>query len=239
MLLAIDIGNTNIVFGLFEKNRLVYTQRCETQDKNLHSDLQTILKKTTRVVYASVVPSLDKEFLKILHNTHPLVVTWQTPMPIKISTEAPEKIGIDRLVNAAAAHHKYKKDLLVIDLGTATTFDCVTEGGEFLGGAIAPGLKTSAENLFQRAEKLSAMAIVRPKEIIGKNTATAVQSGIYFGYLSLLQGMIDRVKKAFSTQALVVATGGLSELFSHEENCFDVHEENLTLEGLNLIASKL
>lgn len=239
MLLAIDIGNTNTVFGLFEKNRLVSTERYETRDKNLNSNLQKILKKATCVVTASVVPSLDEEFLKILNDHHPLIVTWQTRMPIKISVEAPEKVGIDRLVNAVMAHHKYKKDMIVIDLGTATTFDCVTGNGKFLGGAIAPGFKTSAKNLFERAEKLAKIPIVRPKEIIGKNTVAAVQSGLYFGHLSLLQGMIAKVKKSFSANALVVATGGLAQLFAHEENCFDVHEENLTLEGLHLIASKL
>lgn len=207
MLLAIDIGNTNIVLGLFDDNRLVATERLETKGSTQEA-VQKFLKKATRVVYASVVPSLDDKFLSTLKDFNPLVITYQTVLPIKICVDQPAQVGIDRIVNAVMAHHKYKKDLIVIDLGTATTFDCVSQAGEFLGGAIAPGLKTSAENLFVRAEKLQARPIVKPKELIGKNTRDSVQSGIYFGYLSLLQGMIDKMKKSFSPTALVVATGG-------------------------------
>jgi len=184
------------------------------------------------------VPSLDGNLQNILSHYPHSVINHQSKLNLKLSVDSPEKVGIDRLVNASYAHYKYPGDIIVIDLGTATTIDYITHEGEFLGGVIAPGLKTSADNLFSKAEKLNSIAITKPDFLIGKDTNQCLQSGIYFGYLSLLEGLIDKFKKEFSRETTVIATGGLATLFS-DSSLIDHFEENLTLEGMKHIDSEV
>ena len=165
----------------------------------------------------------------------PLVVGDDVDAGIPILYDNPKEVGADRIVNAVAGYDKYHQSLIIIDFGTATTFDCVSSSGEYLGGAISPGISISAEALFQRTSKLPRVDIAQPPTAIGKNTVASMQSGLFYGYVSLVEGMVRRIKDEMQSSPLVIATGGQVELIAHETDVIKHVEPFLTLEGLRLI----
>lgn len=249
MLLAIDIGNTNIVLGVFKGEKLLATWRVATAIHKTEDEYGALLldlmplrnieiKDITGAAVCSVVPSLLSTFEQLCQrffNLEPLVVEAGIKTGIRIAMDNPKEVGADRIVNAAAAHHLYGGPLIVIDLGTATTFDAVSREGDYLGGAIAPGIKIAAEALFMRTAKLPQVELAPPKKAIGKNSIAAIQSGIIFGYVGLIEGLVARIKKEMGGQVKVIATGGLAEIIARETKAIDAIEKDLTLLGLRLI----
>ncbi len=249
MLLALDIGNTNIIAGVFQGEKLRATWRMATSVHRLVDEYAIILLgllqnrdisagEIKEVVMCSVVPPLTETFenlAKQYWGVSPLVVEAGVKTGVRIQMENPREVGADRVVNAAAAHRLYGGPLIVIDMGTATTFDAVSKEGDYLGGAIAPGIGIAAEALFQRTAMLPRVEMVRPSRAIGKNTATAIQSGIIFGYSGLIEGVVSRIKHEMGGQVKVVATGGLAEVMAKETVVIDVVNPDLTLQGLRLV----
>lgn len=249
MILVLDVGNTNIVVGVFKGKNLVYNWRIST-NKDKTSDEYGIqirvlfhysgvkYEDIEAVVISSVVPpvmpALEGMALKYF-GIKPLVVGpgVKTSMPIRYDN--PKEVGADRIVNAVAAYEIYGGPLIVVDFGTATTFDAISKDGEYMGGAIAPGIGISTEALYTKAAKLPRIELIKPKTVIGKTTVTSMQSGIIYGFVGQTDGIITRMKKEMGGQAFVVATGGLAELISNESQSIDKVDSNLTLEGLRLI----
>jgi type III pantothenate kinase len=249
MLLAIDIGNTNVVLGVFENERLIENWRVGTNTQITPDEYAMIFKdlfgfaklefsQITGVIISSVVPPLlplmtemSQKYFKIA----PLIVTHELKTGITIRYDNPKEVGADRIVNAAAAYKLYGGPIIIVDFGTATTFCAVTERGEYLGGAICPGMKISAEALFQRASKLPRVELVKPATVIGADTVSAMQAGIIYGYAGLVDGIVERMKKELSSQSKVVATGGLAELIAPETRSIEETRPQLTLEGLSLL----
>ncbi len=249
MLLAVDIGNTNVVWGLFRHGTLVAHWRIATDTKktadeygalflNLLSHSGQIAAQVTGAILSSVVPALTDSFTVMIescfHRT-PLIVTADTPTGLTIRYANPKEIGSDRLVNAAAAFQKYPRDLIVVDFGTATTFCAITRSAEYLGGVIAPGLGISAEALFARAAKLSKVELIRPKSVIGVDTASSIQAGLLYGYAGLVDSLVRRVEQELGRTAFVIATGGLAPVIAPETHSIHKVEPFLTLEGLELL----
>ncbi len=249
MLLAIDIGNTNVVLGVFEGERLRESWRVGTKASITADEYAMIVKdlfafsgidfrQIDGIIISTVVPpllSIMTEMSRKYFKIEPLVVTSELKTGITLSYENPREIGADRIVNAAAAFRLYGGPLIIIDFGTATTFCAVTAQGEYLGGAITPGVKISAEALYQRAAKLPRVELTRPRTIIGRDTVSAMQAGILYGYAGLVDGIVDRMKKELSPDARVIATGGLAELVTPETRSAIEVRPNLTLEGLRFI----
>ncbi len=249
MLLAIDIGNTNVVLGVFEGERLRESWRVGTKASITADEYAVIVKdlfafsgidfrQIDGIIISTVVPpllSIMTEMSSKYFKIDPLVVTSELKTGITLSYENPREIGADRIVNAAAAFRLYGGPLIIIDFGTATTFCAVTANGEYLGGAITPGVKISAEALYQRAAKLPRVELTRPRTIIGRDTVSAMQAGILYGYAGLVDGIVERMKKELSPDARVIATGGLAELVTPECRSAIEVRPNLTLEGLRMI----
>jgi len=249
MLLAIDIGNTNVVLGVFDKEKLVENWRVGTNAqitpdeyamifKDLFGFAGLEFKQVTGVIISTVVPPLLPvmvEMSKKYFRLEPMVVTHEIKAGITIRYDNPKEIGADRIVNAAAAYKFYGGPVIIVDFGTATTFCAVTKKGEYLGGAITPGVKISAEALFQRASKLPRVELAKPAKVIGADTVSAMQAGIIYGYAGLVDGIVERMKKELSPDARVVATGGLAELISSETRTIQEIKPLLTLEGLRLL----
>ncbi len=249
MLLVIDIGNTNIVFGIFEGKEIIShwrigTDRAKTSDEygvlfiNLFDVKGINLRSIKCAAISCVVPQLLETLncmLKSYFDVNPLIIEpgIKTGMPILYKN--PKEVGADRIVNAVAAFDKYKRSIIIVDFGTATTFDCVSENGEYLGGAIAPGLIISAEALFGAASKLPKVEIVKPKTVVGKTTVHSIQSGLVYGYAGLVDGIVERIQKEMGTSPKVIATGGLASLIAPESRTIDKVDEFLTLKGLRLI----
>ena len=251
MLLAIDIGNTHTVLGIYYKNNLkehfrvasnhaLTVDECVILVKQFFPDY----KKVKDVVICSVVPPLtpvyqemSKKFLKV----DPLLVHSDLPLGIKILYDDPSKVGADRIANAVAGYKIYGGPIIIVDLGTATTFDVISERGEYLGGAIAPGIETSSLNLSQRAAQLFKISLVKPRKAIGKNTEESLRSGIIFGSVGQIDGIVNRIKEELkrehkiTTKPKVIATGGLAELIAKESNTIQKTDPTLTLEGLRRI----
>lgn len=248
-LLAVDVGNTNTVLGLFEGRDLVAhwrltTRREATSDeitlsvRGLLSSVGRAGEQTSDVIVANVVPSLRfpmKQALRQVTGREPLFVEpgIRTGMPILY--DSPQEVGADRIVNAVAAHARLGGPCIVVDFGTATTFDVVTARGEYAGGVIVPGISISAEALFEKAARLWRVEIRRPEKVIGKTTGASIQSGLYFGYLSLVDGLIDRISNEIGARPRVIATGGLAELFGSASEKIEAVDPLLTLTGLFLI----
>jgi len=252
MLLVIDIGNTDTTLGVFEGEELKGTGYMATaihrtadeyatlvltilHHKNLHaSDIDD-------VVLCSVVPPLTATYEQLCQqyfNVSPLVVAAGIRTGVRIQMDNPREVGADRIANAAAAHHLYRGPVIVADLGTATTFDTISKEGDYLGGAIAPGILTAAEALFTRASMLPRVELTHPKHAIGTNTIAAIQSGVIFGYVGLIEGVIARIQQElmeFGEKAMVVATGGCAQLVAKETSIIDIVNPDLTLIGLRLI----
>jgi len=249
MLLAIDIGNTNIILGVFEGKKLRATWHMATSIHHMADEYAALLlnllhhqgldiSDIKEVALCSVVPPLvatfDELFQRYFHIS-PLVVGAGVKTGVRIRMDNPREVGADRIVNAAAAHHLYGGPIIITDLGTATTFDTISKEGDYLGGAIAPGIVTAAESLFNRAAMLPRVELVHPKQAIGTNTITAMQSGIVFGYVGLVEGIVARIQQELGEKAKVVATGGYAELIAKETSVIDIVNPDLTLIGLRLI----
>ncbi len=250
MLLCIDIGNTNIVLGVTDKDHIlehwrVRTEREATADEigilieNLFRSSKVKMENITDIIISCVVPPLMntmEELARHYFQIRPMIVGpgLKTGMPIRIDN--PKEVGADRIVNAVAAYEKYHTGLIVVDFGTATTFDCVSDDGAYIGGAIAPGVLISCEALFQKASKLPRVEIfVKPKSPIGKDTISSMNVGIVYGYAGLVDGIVHRIKNQMDNVQTVIATGGLASLISEETETIEHVEEFLTLEGLMII----
>ena len=248
-LFCVDIGNTNVVMGLYEGEELVTHWRIATAHQRMADEygvlIPDLFERADRdpadldgVIVASVVPPLTTIFQKLsrryLHHT-PLVVDVETHTRVRILLDNPQEVGADRVVNAVAAYHRYGGPICVVDFGTATTFDAVSADGDYLGGAIAPGIGIAAEALFQRTSKLPRTDLIRPPAAIGRNTIHAMQSGLIFGYVGLVEGLVARFCAELGSEMGVVATGGLASLIAAETTAIDTVDPWLTLEGLRLI----
>ena len=250
MLLVFDIGNTNMVLGVYKDKELICNFRIGT-DKSKTSDEYGViirqlfdyegisLKNIEDVIISSVVPevmhSLENFSFKYCAK-EPIIVGPVVKTGINIKYENPQQVGADRIVNAVAGYEKYGGPLILIDFGTATTFCAVSQKGEYLGGAISPGIKISSEALFQRASKLHKVEIAKPKGAIGKNTTWAMQSGIVFGYAGLVDNIVSMMKEELGSDDVnVVATGGLAPLICAETKTVKIVDKFLTLEGLRII----
>ena len=250
MLIALDIGNTNVTAGVFDGDRLVASWRLSTDAHRLADEyalqLQSLLPmkgvataQVTEVAMCSVVPPLTGVFqdtVRALFNVEPLVVEAGTKTGVRIQYDNPRDVGADRVVDAAAAYHLYGGPAIVVDFGTATVFDAISSDGSYVGGAISPGLNVSAESLFLSTSQLRRVELTAPATAIGKNTIHALQSGLVFGYVGLVEAMVRRFKDELGAPgATVVATGGLARLISSETSCLDVVDQELTLRGLHYI----
>ncbi|MBD2872641.1 type III pantothenate kinase [Paenibacillus arenilitoris] len=249
MILVIDVGNTNIVLGIYKGKELLHhwrlsTNRSATVDEygmNIHNLFHYAgvkLDQMDGVIISSVVPplmrTLEQLCLKYLRKT-PLVVGPGVKTGLNIRYENPREVGADRIVNSVAGIVKYGTPLIVVDFGTATTFDYIDEGGNYLGGAIVPGIGISTEALYQRAAKLPRIELMKPKSVIGRNPVTSMQAGIIFGYAGQVDGIVRRIRSEFGVTPRVIATGGLAELISAESETIEEVDPLLTLEGLRII----
>ena len=249
MLLAIDVGNSDTTLGVFEDEELRATWHMATDIHRMVDEYAALLFNLLHhegldpsdikdIALCSVVPPLVTIFEELSQryfHLAPLVVGTGVRTGVRIRMDNPREVGADRIVNAAAAHHLYGGPVIITDLGTATTFDTVSKEGDYLGGAIAPGIVTAAESLFTRAAMLPRVELVHPERAIGTNTIAAMQSGIVFGYVALIEGMVTRMQQELGEKAKVVATGGYAELLAKETSVIDVVNPNLTLIGLRLI----
>ncbi|HEU4792538.1 MAG TPA: type III pantothenate kinase, partial [Nitrolancea sp.] len=253
MLLAIDVGNTNVVIGIFGGSELLASWRLES-DRDKTPDewwalLHTLaaadaidLREAGSAILASVVPRLTGAFGEMIQHRfdlEPVIVSADTDLGITIHTEFPAEVGPDRLVNAVAAHALYPGPAVVVDFGTATTFDVVTAEGEYIGGAIAPGVTVALEALTGRAARLIAVDLTVPDQAIGRNTTQSIQSGTMLGYLGLIEGLISRISRELGTNPTVIATGGLGGIFTGQTPAIHAYEPDLTLIGLRLIHEHL
>ena len=250
MLFCIDVGNTNIVLGIADGRRIVHHWRIRTEKEITADELGILVgnffqwvgigfKDITETIVSCVVPPLlntIEEFSKTYFDVNPLIVGpgLKTGMPIRYDN--PKEVGADRIVNAVAAYEMYRSALVVVDFGTATTFDYVSGQGEYMGGAISPGVIISCEALFQEASKLPRVEIFsRPKTTIAKDTISSMNAGIIYGYAGLVDGIVNRMKRESGEDALVVATGGLAPIITEVSETIDHVEEFLTLQGLILL----
>ncbi len=247
MLLAIDSGNTNIVFALFDGDTVKGEWRSSTDPERTADEFGMWLcqlmamqgvdrREVQACIIASVVPAVVfslKQLCRRYFGCEALVVGDDgVNLGIRVLLDRPEEVGADRLVNAVAAHKFYEGPLIIIDFGTATTFDVVDAHGNYCGGAIAPGINLSLEALHAAAAKLPRVAIGRPRSVIGKATVPAMQSGIFWGYVGLIEGLVERIKKEFGSEMTVVATGGLAPLFIEATEAIQRLDRDLTLRGL-------
>jgi type III pantothenate kinase len=246
VLLVIDAGNTNTVIGLYEGEALLHHFRVSTRRAGTGDEYVTVLASLlarkgvkesdiTGAILASVVPQLNRSLewaCRELFGAPPVVVGpgIKTGMPILIDN--PAEVGADRIVNAVAAWHRFEQALIVVDFGTATNFDAVSAEGQYLGGAIAPGVDISMDALFSRAAKLPRIELKKPPRVIGKNTVGALQSGLFWGYAGLVNELVGRMKQELGQGAKVIATGGLASLFSEACDAIEEVDEFLTLDGL-------
>jgi type III pantothenate kinase len=249
MLLAIDIGNTNITLGVFDNERLAATWRLSTDRSKMPDEYSIMLTQLLQlqgltagdisdVALCSVVPPLTPVFVELCRrffNAEPLVVAAGTRTGIRILYDNPRDVGADRIVDAAAAMKLYGGPVIVVDIGTATVFDAVTADGDYLGGAIAPGMAIAADALFSSTSQLRRVELVSPETPIGRNTVHAIQSGIVLGYADLVRGMVARFDRELGGGSKVVATGGLAHIIEKEARVFDDVNPDLTLTGLRLI----
>ena len=248
MLLAIDAGNTNITLGLFREQQLIAQWRLLTERERSSaeygSDVQELFERADidyqevgGIAIASVVPPLDGALRQIAasFSLKPLFVDHTTDTGLKLLYHPPSDLGADRIVDAVAAMNKYGTPCIVVDFGTATTFNAVSKDGEFLGGAISPGLFTCADALFARAAKLPRVEFVRPPAAIGTSTVEAMQSGIYYGYAGLVDGVLARMLEDMGAVSRIVATGGLAPMIANASQFIDAIDETLTLDGLRIV----
>jgi type III pantothenate kinase len=249
VIFVFDIGNTNTVLGVYDGEELKYHWRIETNRNRTDDEYGMVIKSLFNhvglsfthikgIVISSVVPPIMfalERMCEKYFNLKPLVVGPGTKTGLNIKYENPREVGADRIVNAVAAIHDYGSPLIIVDFGTATTYCYVNEEKQYMGGAIAPGINISTEALYSKAAKLPRIEITRPEGVIGKNTVSAMQAGIVYGYVGQVEGIVKRMKEQSKTEPTVIATGGLAQLISQESNVFDVIDPFLTLKGLQLI----
>jgi type III pantothenate kinase len=249
VLLAVDIGNTETTLGVFDGQELKATWSLGTVINRTADEYASLLISLLRnrgldsgdidkIALCSVVPPLtaiSEEMFQRYFDISPLVVAAGVKTGVRICMDNPKEVGADRIADAAAAHHLYGGPLIIVDLGTATTFDTVSEKGEYIGGAIAPGMAAAAESMFQRAAMLPRVEMSRPDRVIGTNTIDAMKSGIVFGYVGLVEGMVARIQRELGVKTKVIATGGYAELITKEAAVIDVVNPDLTLIGLRLV----
>lgn len=249
MILVFDVGNTNMVIGVYKGERLlthwrVRTDTLRTSDeygmmlKALFAHDELDMKAIEAVIISSVVPTLmiELEWMSRKYfNYKPLVIGPGVKNGLAIKYDNPREVGADRVVNAVAAFHKYGGPLIIIDFGTATTFCVVNEKGEYLGGAIAPGIIISTEALVSKAAKLPRVELHRPRSLIGKNTITSMQAGIMYGFVGQVEGIVNRMKIEIEGDPRVIATGGLAPIIARETDVIDIIDQFLTLDGLRII----
>ncbi len=249
MLLTIDIGNTNITLGLYEGETLGPRWRIRTIHEKMPDEYGILLdqlfhhrgyhpEQVTGVAIASVVPPLTPVFAQACRDyldQTPLVVDEGVRTGVHIRYDNPREVGADRVVDAVAVRALYSVPACVVDFGTATTFDAVSAEGDYLGGAIAPGIGIAAQALFERTAKLPRVELTRPPSVIGRNTVHSIQSGLLFGYVGLVEGMVARFKAELGAETCVIATGGLAEIIARETDVIDVVDPWLTLHGLRIV----
>lgn len=249
MLLVIDVGNTNTVLGIYQEKQLLHdwrltTSKSRTVDEyamlvhelfglsNLHfTDIDDVIISCVVPPMLGTLNGLCDRYFKL--NPYIVGPGIKTGMPILYDN--PKEVGADRIVNAVAAYEKHRRSLIVVDFGTATTFDYISGRGEYLGGAIAPGLIISTEALFDRASKLPRVEVAKPPQVIAKNTVNSIQSGIFFGYVGLVDGIVGRMSEEAKEKPLVLATGGISTMIAKSSQTIDEVDPKLTLEGLQII----
>jgi type III pantothenate kinase len=253
MLLAIDIGNSHIVCGVFRERTLVSHWRLSTDQSKTPDEYSIILRSLLQFnnvrpedilgcVVSSVVPPLTHVFdmlAQSLFGKQPLVITSACPHGLTLRYDNPNEIGTDRLVNAAAAFARYQRYLIIVDFGTATTFCIITQHGEYLGGAIAPGLKSAADTLHINTAKLPKVDLAIPKSVIGKDTTTSMQAGIMYGYSGLVDEIVKRIQQEIGQSAFVIATGGLAPTILPISHTIQEVRPHLTLEGLTLLYERM
>jgi type III pantothenate kinase len=249
MLLVIDVGNTNTVLGLFDGEKLVHDWRIRTVvdhtvDEygmliyNLYKTSRISSREIRNIIISCVVPpmlNILEPLCQKYFNIKPLIVGPGVKTGMPIFYDNPKEVGADRIVNAVAGFEKYKRDLIIVDFGTATTFDYVSNKGEYMGGCISPGIMISSEALFERAAKLPRVELSKPRSIVGKDTVSSMQAGIMYGYAGLVDGICERIKAEVKSNPLVVATGGLAKIVAPETKSINVVDDMLTLEGLRII----
>jgi len=249
MLLTIDIGNTNITLGLYQGEELAASWRVRTIHERMPDEYGILLLDLFRhrnyqpsqvegVAMASVVPPLTPVFQQVCRDyvgQEPLVVDAGVRTGVRVRYDNPREVGADRVVDAAAVRALYGGPACVVDFGTATTFDAVSAEGDYLGGAIAPGIQIAAQALFERTAKLPRVELTRPPSVIGRNTPQSIQAGMLFGYVGLVEGVVARFRAELGPEMKVIATGGLAPLIAQETEVIDVVDPWLTLYGLRLI----
>jgi len=249
MLLVININNTNTMLGLFHNQKWIANWRVASDQKKLADEYGILLKSLfdyagykwegiAAVAIASVVPPLTTTFTEMCRRflkCDPLVVTHEINLGVRVRTDYPAEVGADRILNALATHRLHGSPAIVVDFGTATTFDAISAEGDYLGGAIAPGLGIAAEALFNRTAKLPRIELVAPPAAIGRNTIHCMQAGLVLGYVGLIEGLVERIRAELGGQARVIGTGGLAPVLAKETNVIEVVDQMLTLEGLRLI----
>lgn len=248
-LLAIDVGNTTTAIGIFKGKRLVNNWRIATIVQRSADEHYIILENLFRshkirkegikaLVISCVVPSLLsalEELAKNYFRIKPLIVSPGIKTGISIKYDDPREVGADRIVNAVAAYEKYGGPIIVVDFGTATTFDVISKKGEYLGGVVAPGIQISSDALFEKAARLPRVEIIKPKRVIGKDTVSSIQSGLIYGFVGQVDEIIRRINKELKARPRVIATGGLARLIASESKTIAKVDPLLTLEGLRLI----
>jgi type III pantothenate kinase len=249
MLLVIDVGNTNTVFGVYRGKELLSNWRIRTVHGQTGDEFGMLVWNLFRwadlpmggieaVVVSCVVPPLLRaihELCERYFGVKPLLVGPGVETGIKILYDNPREVGADRIVNAVAAYERYKQAVIVVDFGTATTFDLISSNGEYLGGAIAPGVGVASEALFQRTAQLPKVEFAKPPSVLGKSTVTSIQSGLFWGYVSLVDGIVERLKAEVPGPTKVVATGGLASLIASESRTIEEVDDFLLLEGMRII----
>ncbi len=249
MLLALDVGNTNTMLGVYDGVRLRDHWRVETHSRRTADEYGILVRQllgfsgidpagVSAVAVSSVVPPMQfalERMAKRYFGQTPMFVGPGVKTGMPILYDNPREVGADRIVNAVAAYEKHRSALIVVDFGTATTFDVVSSKGEYLGGSICPGITIAMEALFENASKLPRVEFSRPPHVIGRNTVHSMQSGLVFGYVGLVDGICERMQKELDVRAKVVATGGLAPLIARESVAISEVDEFLTLEGLRII----
>ena len=250
MILVIDVGNTHIVLGVYEKNELLANWRLSTDKERTADELGMFLRslfehagltphKLEAVVVASVVPPIMytlEHAIRKYFKLEPMIIGPGTKTGINIRYQNPKEVGADKIVNAVAGYELYGGPLVIVDLGTATTFCAVSPKGEYLGGVICPGIKISLEALFQKAAKLPRIDLVKPDSVIGKNSESSMQSGIFYGYIGQVDYIVKRIKQEMQEDSVkVIATGGLARFISEESRTINHVNPTLTLEGIRIV----
>lgn len=249
MLLAIDVGNTNTVLGLFERDVLTASWRIKTDARTTADEMALTFRglladepSITGIALCSTVPSVTREMRvmlgKYFADVPTVIVEPGTKTGVPVLTDNPKEVGADRIVNTIAAHHHFGGPCIVVDFGTSTNLDVVSAKGEFLGGALAPGIEISLDALAARAAQLRKVELVRPRSAIGKNTVEALQSGALYGFAGQVDGLVDRIIEELGPVTAVVATGGLAPIVVPESRRITHHEPELTLLGLRLVFEK-